>query len=200
MDKAKVLQSISDRSFMAGLAISSLFVADAFTVQLLTGPKLGIFPLWVTVCLGVGLLLTVLGAWIMKYAIEGNKLERSDTVLNLVLRVSNEIVKLLIFFSLFAGELTARVGVAFATCGDPAWAAVLQVLTDRLVKMMSLDILEIAGLSLSSCTLNQGSGLAVLLTVVFHLAASFILLPYLVAMIRHLFRSRIRAPARSQTY
>lgn len=59
--------------------------------------------------------------------------------------------------------------------------------------MLSLDILEIAGFSFSSCHLNQESPYPIALTIIFHLAAALIMVPYFVAMIRHSSGTKVRS-------
>lgn len=91
---------------MMSVLIDCGFVVDAFTFRFITGGVVDFFPTWITIMLGVGLMLTVIGSALMKYAIESKKLDPSDTLFNLFFRVVHEVLIFTIFFSLFASQIS----------------------------------------------------------------------------------------------
>jgi hypothetical protein len=174
----------STRDFMRVALIGALFYVDAFTIQLMTGFPVPDVPIWVLLLLAILLIGSITGTFIMNYALVNQKLAFHDTPWNLLFNVLGEALWFTLYYAAFTALLLKRIDISMLRCETQTFASFVQVFADRLLKSVSLDILDISGASITRCLHLTDNWKPVSVMIVYHLLVSLLILPFLVAAAR----------------
>lgn len=165
--------------------IFGLFIFDSFALKLLTNISTN-FPLWICLITLLGGIFVVFASGLQNYIIKQKKITGTDTPKYLLSDMLGNIFKITLSFSISSASIANYFGVNFSNCNDNSLYIAIQIYFDRILKMITLDILDISQINFTECKLNQHY-IPILIVVSFHLLCAYIVMPYIVTVLRFVF-------------